>query len=71
MRHNWVRDIADFAKYGLLKRLAGSDLKLGVFWYLTTHADPNKPLVGYLSKPDEYRPCDGALFDTPSSQCKG
>ena len=64
MRHNWVRDIADFAKYGLLKRLAGADLRLGVFWYLTTHADPNKPLVSYLSKPDEYRPCDDGLFDT-------
>ncbi len=65
MRHNWVRDIADFAKYGLLKRLAGVDLRLGVLWYLTTHAsDPKKPLVSYLSKPNTYRPCDGALFDT-------
>ena len=35
-----------------------------MFWYLTMHADPNKPLVGYLSNPDAYRPCDGALFDT-------
>lgn len=64
MRHNWVRDIADFAKYGLLKRLKGSDLRLGVFWYLTTHADANKPLVSYLSRPDAYRACDPALFDT-------
>jgi hypothetical protein len=63
VRHNWARDIADFAKYGLLKRLAGADLRLGVFWYLTTHADPNKPLVGYLSRPDAYRACDGELFD--------
>jgi hypothetical protein len=58
VRHNWVRDIADFAKYGVLKRLAGADLRLGVFWYLTMHADPNEPLVTYLSKPDAYRPCD-------------
>ena len=64
MRHNWVRDIADFAKYGLLKRLAGDDLRLGVFWYLTTHADANRPLVSYLSRPDRYRACDAALFDT-------
>ena len=64
MRNNWARDIADFAKYGLLKRLAGTDLMLGVFWYLTTHAEANKPLVGYLSKPDAYRVCDCALFDT-------
>jgi hypothetical protein len=64
VRHNWVRDIADFAKYGLLKRLAGEDLRLGVFWYLTTHADANPPLVSYLSRPERYRACDAALFDT-------
>ncbi len=64
MRHNWVRDIADFAKYGLLKRLAGDDLRLGVFWYLTTHADANLPLLSYLSRPGGYRACDAALFDT-------
>jgi hypothetical protein len=64
VRHCWVRDIADFAKYGLLKRLAGDDLRLGVFWYLTTHAAANSPLVGYLSRPDRYRACDAALFDT-------
>lgn len=64
MRHNWVRDIADFAKYGSLKRLTGADLRLGVFWYLTTHADPSKPLVSYLSRPNAYRACEGALFDT-------
>jgi hypothetical protein len=64
VRHNWVRDIADFAKYGLLKRLAGDDLRLGVFWYLTTHVDANCPLVSYLSRPDKYRACDAALFDT-------
>jgi hypothetical protein len=63
VRHNWIRDIADFAKYGLLKRLAGDDLRLGVFWYLTAHADANAPLVSYLSRPDRYRACDAALFD--------
>ncbi len=63
MRHNWVRDIADFAKYGLLKRLAGEDLRLSVLWYLTTHADANAPLVSYLSRPERYRACDAALFD--------
>jgi hypothetical protein len=64
VRHNWVRDIADFAKYGLLRRLAGADLRLGVFWYLTTHANANAPLVSYLSRPDRYRACDPGLFDT-------
>jgi hypothetical protein len=44
--------------------LAADDLGLGVFWYLTTHADANPPLVSYLSRPDKYRACDAALFDT-------
>lgn len=63
MRQCWVRDVADFAKFGLLKRLAGSDLRLGVSWYLTTHAPRNKPLVSYLSRPNEYQPCDHVLFN--------
>jgi hypothetical protein len=64
VRHGWIRDIADFAKYGLLKRLAGPDLRLGVLWYLTGHADANRPLVSYLSRPDRYRSCDSELFDS-------
>ena len=63
MRECWISDIADFAKYGLLKRLAGNDLRLGVLWYLTTHARPNQPLVSYLSRPTEYKAYDSELFD--------
>jgi hypothetical protein len=64
VRHGWARDIADFAKYGLLKRLARPDLRLGVLWYLTTHAAANRPLVSYLSRPERYRACDTDLFES-------
>jgi hypothetical protein len=63
MRNCWVGDIADFAKYALLKRLAGSDLRIGVLWYLTTHYAPSKPLTAYLRQPERYAPLDPDLFE--------
>jgi len=44
MRHNFVNDIGDYAKYALLRALcANRDLKmrLGVIWYLTVHQELN------------------------------
>src|SRR5215216_6244450 len=44
MRHNFVNDIGDYAKYALLRVLAGGDgsrLRLGVVWYLTVHREHN------------------------------
>lgn len=44
MRHNFVNDIGDYAKYALLRVLcSGGDLKmrLGVIWYLTVHQEFN------------------------------
>jgi hypothetical protein len=44
VRHNFVNDIGDYAKYALLRALCGSDpklIRLGVIWYLTEHAESN------------------------------
>lgn len=44
MRHNFVNDIGDYAKYALLRALCASGqptLRLGVIWYLTQHAESN------------------------------
>jgi hypothetical protein len=44
MRHNFVNDIGDYAKYALLRALCASShppLRLGVIWYLTEHAEHN------------------------------
>lgn len=62
MRDCWVRDIADFFKYGMLRRLAGEDLQLGVVWYRTVRAEKKWPLVAYLARPSEYKACDEVLF---------
>lgn len=44
MRHNFVNDIGDYAKYALLRAVCASDLeliRLGVIWYLTDHVEWN------------------------------
>ena len=44
MRHNFVNDIGDYAKYALLRALSsnqGDGVQLGVIWYLTEHAEHN------------------------------
>lgn len=44
VRHNFVNDIGDYAKYALLRALCASDqapIRLGVLWYLTDHVEQN------------------------------
>jgi hypothetical protein len=44
VRHNFVNDIGDYAKYALLRALCESgpaEVRLGVIWYLTEHAAHN------------------------------
>jgi hypothetical protein len=44
VRHNFVNDIGDYAKYALLRALCASGqptIRLGVIWYLTEHAESN------------------------------
>ena len=44
MRHNFVNDIGDYAKYALLRALCVGDqptMRLGVIWYLTEHVEQN------------------------------
>ena len=63
MRHRWVSDIADFAKYGILRRLVGDDLRLGIVWYLTAGDGNENPLTKYLHEPapNKVAACDEEL----------
>jgi hypothetical protein len=68
MRDNYVGDIGDYVKYGLLRSLsAHTGLQLGIVWYL--YADPCKETDGryldYLSsaKAHLYQHCDPELYD--------
>ncbi len=72
MQDDFVGDIGDFGKYGLLRVLTGvypeaePRLSLGVVWYLTdgvVRSPGDGQRLSYLDKPDEYRNCDPELFD--------
>ena len=44
MRHNFVNDIGDYAKYALLRAVCAvgeGTVRLGVIWYLTSHVENN------------------------------
>ena len=68
MQDKFVGDVGDFAKYGLLRTLAGIEPKakpgyrLGVVWYFGDDGERHDADVAYLSKPDEFRHRDDALF---------
>ena len=68
MQDSYVGNIADFAKYGLLRALTGIEpkgepLSLGVVWY---YNGPGKRghdrMWAYLREPDKYQTCDEDLF---------
>lgn len=70
MKNQYVGDINDFAKYGLLKCLAGCGTvdgsRLGVIWYLTPDGlNRDGGRLGYLGlpKPNHYTAADALLFD--------
>jgi hypothetical protein len=68
MKNQYVADINDFAKYGLLRFLSGSGenaLRLGVMWYLTENiACPDGRRTDYLTvpSPNAYSAADPRLF---------
>jgi hypothetical protein len=77
MRNHWVRDVADFAKFGIVRHLISKQLSLGVVWWLTDHAKLQKPLTGYLNRqrPNPLTACDadllnvlGKIHERPESQ---
>lgn len=76
MQDKFVADEGDYGKYGLLRTLAGIEPKarpgyrLGVVWYFGDDGEPHNADLAYLSKPDEYRPYDEALFDHLRDMCE-
>lgn len=67
IQDRYTGDVGDFGKYGLLKALCGTDLILGLVWYLVpdeVHNDDGKH-ISYLLKGNRgmYRPCDKDLYD--------
>lgn len=64
MQDRYTGDIGDFAKFGLLRALAGED-SLGIAWYLfpdENHSDDGQH-TRYLGEPTRWRHLDPDLFD--------
>ena len=63
MKNQYVGDIGDYGKYGLLRFLAGHGIKIGVNWYLTENdGSADGKFTDYLKRPEE-RIYDPVLFD--------
>lgn len=71
VRNEWVGDIGDFSRSGLLRTLFGTpdnpvgDLKLGVVWCLN-NADKSGT---YIKTPEEYRYLDKTLYNSLGELC--
>ncbi len=64
MKNQYVGDIGDFGKYGLLRFLAGKGIRVGVNWYLTKNDDSADGRFTEYLKKDEFCKFDPVVFDT-------
>ena len=63
MKNQYVGDIGDYGKYGLLRFLAKQGIKIGINWYLTEDdKSADGKFTGYLKQSEEQH-CDSELFD--------
>ncbi|MCY4421108.1 MAG: hypothetical protein OXC42_07665 [Gammaproteobacteria bacterium] len=62
MQDQYVGDVGDFAKYGLLRAVSAGKC-LGVAWYLHPNAGSDGKHAEYLMRPEEFRHLDEELFD--------
>ena len=63
MKNQYLGDIGDYGKYGLLRFLAKKGIRIGVNWYLTEDDGSNDgKFIGYLKK-EQDRIHDEELFD--------
>ena len=63
MKNQYVGDIGDYGKYGLLRFLASRGVKIGINWYLTENdGSRDGRFTEYLNKPS-FRKYDPELYD--------
>lgn len=63
MKNQYVGDIGDYGKYGLLRFLAERGIKIGINWYLTINDKSSDGKInGYLAK-DPERHYDSIIYD--------
>lgn len=68
MQDNYIGDIGDYGKYGLLRVVCSKRLSLSVNWYKVIPKKVGKQedgkYINYLSMPSIYREYDPPLFDS-------
>ena len=68
MQDNYIGDIGDYGKYGLLREVCAADISLSVNWYRVVPTKCGKQddgkYISYLSMPQLYREYDASLFDS-------
>ncbi|MGN0162491.1 MAG: hypothetical protein ACI4EA_02765 [Candidatus Ornithomonoglobus sp.] len=71
MQDSYVGDIGDYGKYGLLREINKTGLKLAVNWYKVIPEQQKKQNDGkytyYLNSPEAFRNYDSVLFDELNS----
>jgi hypothetical protein len=64
MKNQYIGDIGDYGKYGLLRYLAERGIRIGINWYLTDKdGSSDGKFTNYLNR-SENRICDPELFDS-------
>lgn len=74
MQDRYAGDVGDFGKIGMLRKIAESDLSIGVNWYLTykpeEHNNADGKHLGYLSD-SIFKGCDDELLQSLNSIANG
>ena len=53
MKNQYIGDIGDYGKYGLLRFMANRGIKIGVNWYLTENGGSSDGrFTDYLNRPE-------------------
>jgi hypothetical protein len=67
MQDRYAGDVGDFGKFGMLRNLANTGLKVGVNWYRTyipeEHGNGDGKYVGYLNN-EAFKGCDDELLES-------
>ena len=68
MQDNYVGDVGDYGKYGLLRMICSEGLSLSVNWYRVIPPQISKQddgkYISYLTMPQAYKDYDPTLFDS-------